>query len=260
MSAHGFKPGDWFCAECETHNFARRNACYLCGQQKKAEDAAKSIAIQEKKFAEAAAGVSQPVNAAPEIYCSIDIERIGPDFGYGILAIGVCVGWSDGTIIEQRAFCTQVPEKEGFEQVCWESFWCKHPDILVRIHQNAMANHVSAFHAWMLDLEKRHGPFGRKHAESGGVKFKLVTDNPGYDIGLINLEFFKLGHKRPVSEMFDDYVPTSDPSEQSRGLTPLQKKIMNSFMVTPHDHWPVNDATRTFEQMCGVKTALNFKE
>ncbi|KDD72388.1 hypothetical protein H632_c3408p1 [Helicosporidium sp. ATCC 50920] len=32
-----FKPGDWICSGCSTHNFASRSLCFGCGATKPAE-------------------------------------------------------------------------------------------------------------------------------------------------------------------------------------------------------------------------------
>ena len=197
-----------------------------------------------------------PIADAPKKYfLAVDIERVGPDFKYGILAIGACFGTSDGTIIEQRAFCAKVPPAENFDPKCWSEFWSKYPEVLKRINGAATGAPITLFHHWLLELQIRFGPFGRKHKDK--VNFKLVSDNPAYDIGMINLEFFKLGLTRSMAEMFDDYVPTDDPSEQVRAMTADQKKRVDAFIKAPHDHWPVNDATQIFQQRCGIAAVLD---
>ena len=240
------RPGDWQCAACSNNNFARRTECHQCGVAR----------VVEKQ--EAAAAVVDPQSSEQKCYyLSIDIERVGADFHYGVLAVGAVFGTTDGTVLAQADFCSTVPPPEQFEPDCWQRFWSQHPAILERINANATEDHIGKFHTWLLDLEKRYGPFGRKHAEAGGAKLKLVSDNPGYEWGMLSHEFFKLGKRKWIGEMFDDYVPTEDPTQQMRGLTPAQKAVVRAAEETPHDHWPVNDAKRTYEQMCAIHALLN---
>jgi hypothetical protein len=184
-------------------------------------------------------------------FLAVDIERTGPDFNHGILAIGVCFGKWNGEIIEQRAFCSPVPPSEKFDKKCFDEFWSKHPAVLERINKESSEEMIPKFHAWLVSLESKYGPFGRKFRES--VVFKLVSDNPAYDIGMINLEFFKHGFSRSMAEMFSDYVPTDDPSEQVRGLTSGEKVSVYAAVTAEHDHWPANDATHIFQQRCAVE-------
>lgn len=188
---------------------------------------------------------------------SIDIERKGKHFRHGILAIGSTFGSMDGTIIEQRAFCSHVPPKEEFEPDCWDNFWSKHTPVLERIESEAVDEPILEFYLWLGSLEQRFGPFGRKHKDK--VRFVLISDNPGYDIGMINLEFFKRGIELPIAEMFDDYVSTDDPTEQMIGLSMEQKIEVSKSVTAPHDHWPVNDATEAFQMRCGIQKVLGKK-
>lgn len=190
----------------------------------------------------------------PTYYLAVDIERVGAGFHYGILAVGACFGKSNGTIIEQPAFCSKVPPQEGFDPVCWSTFWHKFPKTLERIDKEAIPNHIEALHTWLLNLETKYGPFGRKHKDK--VVLRLLSDNPAFDIGMINLEFNKAGLPRPMAEMWDDYVPTDDPTEQVRGLTEEQMVVVNSFITCENNHWPVDDATRIFQMRCGITAVL----
>lgn len=244
------KPGDWICTTCSNHNFARRNVCKQCDAKREGSTTIKKEMIKTTP--------QQEKSKVPELYLAVDIERIGAGFEYGVLAIGVCFGKSDGTIIEQRAFCDKVPAREMFEERTWNEFWCKFPEILAKINENAIPNHIVAFRDYLVELEKKYGPFGRKHKDK--VVFKLLSDNPAYDIGLINLEFYKNKIKFPMAEMFDDYVSTNDPSQQIRMMTSGQKKKVEKYITVSHDHWPVNDATGIFQTQCGIKAVLASKE
>ena len=207
--------------------------------------------------ASSAAFVPLVSTTAPPVkryYLAVDIERSGPEFTRGILAIGACFGTSDGTILLQRAFCAKVPTPEAFEKRCWVEFWVKFPAVLARIDAESVDDPIGDFRTWALALQSKYGPFGRRFKAT--TEFRLVSDNPAYDIGMMNLEFFKHGFTHSLAEMFDDYVPTDDPSERVRGLTAEQRARVEALCTAPHDHWPVNDATRIFQQRCAFESVV----
>lgn len=199
-------------------------------------------------------GVEKKAKEQKRFILAIDIERQGGDFDYGILAIGVCFGEEDGTILKTAMFAKPVPGVEEFDKKCWDDFWSKNQDVLVEIGKHGTDNHIQKFREWLAALEIEYGPFGRKHQDS--VKLKLASDNPAYDLGHIMVEFNKIGIPRGVAECFDDYVPTDDPSEQERGLTKAERAEAHSFVTAKHTHNPVDDATGIFQLLCGVKHVL----
>lgn len=187
------------------------------------------------------------------IICAVDIEAAGPRPEYPIIAIGARVGYADGTVIASRKFCQSIP-REKFEKKCWDDFWVNNMKSLEIIEKESAKTSklgiIREFYKFLFDIEQVHGPFGRKHRDE--VIFRLVSDNPVYDIGSINDEFIKCGIDRKMAEMFSDYVPTDDPSEQIACLTPSQLKFVKSFVKTEHTHDPEDDAAGIYELWCGV--------
>ena len=282
---------DWECRRCRKNNCAGNVLCFYCNNP--------PLSLEQslnhvEAFPPLPAVSTNPVvksepsppEKVPELYLTVDIERKGKQFHHGIMAIGACLGDAEGTILEQKAFCSKVPPKDEFEKRTWDEFWSKHPDVLARIDAAAVPDALSEFQIWLFGIEKKYGPFGRKHRDK--VKFRLVSDNPAYDIGHINLELFKteieeavgavidavredpelsedkldklietgvskIGTGSTMAEMFDDYVPTDDPSEQIAHMTPLQQQLVEKHVTAPHDHWPVNDATQIYQQRVGIK-------
>ena len=200
-------------------------------------------------------GDAVPSAPRKEYYLTVDIERVGPGFKHGILAIGVCFGDTKGNVLVCRAFCGHVPPIEDFDRECYNDFWINYPDVLKRINNEATYNPIARFHEFLVSLEHQYGPFGRAHRDR--VHMKLVSDNPAYDIGMINLEFFKNGYPLPMAEMWNGgYVPTDDPSEQIRGLTAEQKAQVEKFITATHSHFPSDDAMKIYQQRCGIKSVL----
>ena len=242
------RAGDWKCKHCSGPvNFAKRTSCYTCGKSKDGDVERDDDGRETKRAktetvgsvsASAQTASSVTTDEIPEYGLSVDVEMAGPELNRDLLAIGVTFGSKDGTIIKQAAFCSRVPKPEEFHPRTWSEFWVKHQPILERINAAATDNPIQEFNDWVRDLEKQYGPFGRKHKQK--VRFNLITDNPGCDIGRINVALMlKVDPKHPgLAEMFDDYASTEDPTEQVKGMTPDQVREANRLVTAPHDHWP----------------------
>jgi len=187
------------------------------------------------------------------LYLSVDIECEGKEHERGILAIGMVLGTGDGRVLATRAFCGRA-SPFGIDERTWKEFWIKYQHVLERIASEAVDDHIGAMYNWLVSLEKLFGPFGRSNKHN--VDLHIVSDNPAYDIGRINLELYKRGYRTSLAEMFKDYVPTDDPTEQIRGLTADRRAQVKTWIKTPHTHWPVDDAMRTYEQRCGVEAVI----
>ena len=256
-----FKPGDWRCSSCGYHNFRSRDTCKHCAYTKEGSPplVITGPAVQQDDNVRAVdrALVSTPSTSLGsglpprrDYLCAIDIERAGPHFHHGIMAIGVCFGHANGKVLEQQVFCWAVPPEEEFDPDTW-TWWQQFPDVLARIDRERISHPLDEFQQFMVDLERKYGPFGRKHNDT--TRFELVSDNPAYDIGHINLQLHLAGFVYPLAEMFDDYVSTSDPTEQITLASPALRKKLQDAMKTPHTHWPVDDATRDYELQCAIE-------
>lgn len=171
-----------------------------------------------------------------------------------MMMIGLCFGTTDGTILLQRAFCWK-RSAYAFDTETYDEFWCKHPAVLDRIEAEASSDTpLLDFVTCMRDLEAKYGPFGRKH--EAAVKVKIGGDALGFDWGHISIEMYKAGFMRHAQEMFSDYVPSFDPTDQMRGMTVAEKARVMTDVTAPHDHWAVSDATRIFQIACGVAKVM----
>ncbi len=195
-----------------------------------------------------------PLAPAKQYVCSFDIERAGKQFKWSTFAVGVCFGTLNGTMLKKEIFACPITPEVDFEPRCWHTFWIKYPEVLAEIAKYTTTNHLRKLHDWLVNLEREYGPFGRKHEDT--VKFRWCSDNPQYDGGALSREFGALGYDTLLSEMFDDYVSTDDPTEQEAALTKKQQALVESLLTSPHDHNPHNDAAQIFQRLCAVKLVL----
>lgn len=188
-------------------------------------------------------------------YCSIDIEKSQSVQGVGIIAVGLVLTNGAGVVLAEKCFST-AGATWLFD---WRTmqFWAQHPAILERIDENSRESPLTAanLHEWLMEINKTYGPFGRQHA--GKRKFRWICDNPAYDIGQVNLLLSSaFPNSKPLAEYFDDYVPTSDPTEQYEGLLAAEKRIVDEQLITPHSHYPTEDAKRDIEMYVAIQNVL----
>ena len=192
----------------------------------------------------------------PEIYyCSIDIEKSQSVQGVGIIAVGLVLTNGAGVVLEEKCFST-AGATWLFD---WRTmlFWADHPAILERIDENSRDSPLTAeaLDQWLRDINVKYGPFGRQHSRKR--QFRWICDNPAYDIGQVNLLLSRtFPESKPLAEYFDDYVPTSDPTEQYEGLLKAEKDIVDEQLVTPHSHYPTEDAKRDIEMYVAIRSVL----
>jgi hypothetical protein len=180
-------------------------------------------------------------------FLAVDIESCGKN---DILAIGLVFGKRTGEVLEKHAFCAKPPlSQSGFDKETWNQFWKHHPDILARIDAASTEDPIKEFYEMVVRIDLKYGPFGRKHKDV--AELRLVSDNPAYDIGLIDYHLIQRFGKK-LNACFSDYVPTDDPTEQETFLLPEEKKIVSAWCTTEHDHFPSNDAEQIFQRRCGI--------
>jgi hypothetical protein len=184
---------------------------------------------------------------------SMDCERKGKQSKHGVWAVGVVFGLQNGTVLESRAFCSKA-EPSDFDPETLEWALKAMPEAMARINNEAISNHMRALFDYLMDLQTRYGPFGRKHKDT--VHLRFCSDNPAYDMHWISTEFHKMfgDESTTVAEMFDDYCPTDDPTEQERFLLPEERRYVEDCVKrVPHDHYPLNDAMQIYVRQCALE-------
>lgn len=195
-----------------------------------------------------------------EFWCAIDIEKSRSELGRGIFAVGIVLAKSDGTIVDDVCFSNAVDvESDQFDDST-RGFWRQFPGALGRINANARHRPLVWSNVWqhLVLMNDAHGPFGRQH--EAVRKFRWICDNPAYDIGQVNLMFYQTGRNYSLAEMFGDYVPTSDPTEQYETLLDAEKAWVDAQMRTEHSHFPVDDAQRDIEMMVAIREVLERRK
>jgi hypothetical protein len=211
-----------------------------------------SSAGKKRKADEASA---EPDNKHPKRYIlAVDIERTGKAFKYGVWAVGACFGTDDGQVLEVAQYACHKEDVVDYDPETWSDFWVKFPEIRRKINSFAVKDPIGEFHNWLVQLQEKYGPFGRKYNKR--AKLTLASDNPAYDFGHLMVEFAKKGFERGIAEMFDDYVSTEDPSEQDNALLPDERVEVQASLAVPHSHEPIDDAMMIFQQLVGVRKVL----
>lgn len=196
-----------------------------------------------------------PDNKHPKRYIlAVDIERTGKAFDYGVWAVGACFGTDDGQVLEVAQYARHMKDEVDYDPETWSDFWIKFPEIRRKINSLAVTDPIGEFHGWLVQLQDKYGPFGRKFNKR--AKLTLASDNPAYDFGHLMVEFSKKGFTRGIAEMFTDYVSTEDPSEQESALLPDERVEVQASLTAPHSHEPIDDAMMIFQQLVGVRKVL----
>ncbi len=173
-------------------------------------------------------------------YISFDIESAGANFENPILQVGVAWG-SDSDNIQTRSWCFDHPDGP-FEKRCVDEFWVHHKDILERIQKEAKASGRTVDEQWknfatfMDDLYKTH-------------KLVLVSDNPAYDISMIDYELRSRKLKSSGLRFSpypkpNTYLPVHDPTERIKGLDNDKANVIREAVnkIAKHTHWAADDA------------------
>ena len=60
--------------------------------------------------------------------------------------------------------------------------------------------------------------------------------------------------------MFTGYVSSNDPTEQRKGLTYDERKMVDSMIKTKATHWPVDDAKKNYEMRVAIRQILKNRK
>lgn len=191
---------------------------------------------------------------------AIDIEKSGAmPLVHPIVSIGVCVGDEAGTVIEKRRFNFKVNWKSeqlggDFEDRCWEEFWSKQPQGLIRLLQEDAQEPrecMKQFEQWLNGLEDRFK----------NTKIKFLSDNPSFDIGAIDVYLDRYCSRLPMRySSTKKYRGIDNPSDMLEVFPSEKVKEWTKLFVDPnvsHDHDPANDAEHIYRQWLLVKKMTN---
>lgn len=182
--------------------------------------------------------VGSPTSVATKsIVCvSLDIEGTGDRFDAPIAAIGCVVGDAYGTVFERRCWCIKLDESE-IEPRCKLEFWDKQKGLWERIQKDAKpeAEATANFVSFWNHLELTY--------PSELFKWKILSDNPAYDITRIDYLVWKHLKRLPIRYTTAGvYRSIEDPSEQAYGTLDESVCWKRAEAKCKHTHWPLDDA------------------
>lgn len=194
-----------------------------------------------------------------------DLESAGSRPENGIIGIGLCVlTMRDSSIVEVDRLL--LPgyfgrDKTNFEKSCWDQFWSKNEGQLDVLKYNGPLSVPARQKEMIQSFQDFRKKWETKAAEEN-VQLVLVSDNPVFDGGYINLMIYEhLPDNQPIpySAATQEYSDFVDLHNTQRGLLmgvdrefDLKKwwgfsdRIYELYDAPlpkiNHDHNPVNDA------------------
>ncbi len=180
------------------------------------------------------------------IVISFDVESRGKSPSqHGILAVGICCGTTDGSVIMKKTWNVKpLNTRQFYEPRCLEEFWSKHTDLKKILETNAVEASVFAheFRNMLNEWEKTHTIY-------------LLCDNPTFDAGFINwyLDFFGLDSMQYSSDG-QTFRSVHDGDSYARGYLqyPIKTPWISNESVFTHvnkklvpigtKHLPADDA------------------
>jgi len=181
------------------------------------------------------------------IIFAIDIEARGQGpKSHGIISIGVCVGnGKKEEVLEKVRFDLEPLPFQGFEERCWERFWSSRSDLLETLTKDAQSAKPQIL-AFRMFLDKWH----KKTEDS----LYILSDNPGFDFGMINYYLDYFGCATLNYDHKGVYLNNHDADSYGRGVKKQKfddqwfsnatacKDLGIDLDPNTHDHMPENDA------------------
>lgn len=186
----------------------------------------------------------------PLIFVAVDIEGTGDRFDAPIAAIGCVVGDENGQVLDKKTWCVLL-EEDDIEPRCKTEFWDKQKGLWQRIRNEARpAPEVAQqFVRFWDELEVRF-PLDK-------FKFKILSDNPSYDISRIDYFVWQHTKRYPIRYTSDGrYRSVEDPSEQAYGTSDEEGCWKRAAEKQVHNHWPSDDAHFIYNLAMEVKKLI----
>lgn len=176
----------------------------------------------------------------PDQVClAVDIESMGAQLGSHVVAVGFCLGDTNGNVIESRSFYIKPPPAANFEPRCKTEFWDKHPGLFDSFLKKAT------------DANEAYREIGQ--FLSGLEKYDRVTilsDNPAFDLAhldfALNKYLDRIGLRYSDNSSGNKYRWVADYSERTYALGVSQEvdalAMKLAGLKTEDLHDPANDA------------------
>ena len=179
----------------------------------------------------------------------IDIETSGPSVTKnGILAIGYCLGDSNGRIYDKCRIDVDLMDRV-FDEQCKKDFWdTPGPSEVLKTIQRSPLHPKEAMTQFIDMLDKYDTMYN----------LTIMSDNPSFDFYFISYYMDLFADRRPINYRFGTtYRPVIDFNSYSKGRfgTGYRKHPSRSQSKVQYDHFPDNDAE--FVYSCYVMSLSN---
>lgn len=166
-------------------------------------------------------------------YIAVDIESLGSTYDHPVVAVGFVVGDKLGNELESRLFVLPFDESK-IEPRCKEEFWDKQPGLLDSFRKSEFKTEKDAWQAISDWLDA-------KETEYFGIE--LLSDNPAFDIALIDYNLHLHLNRRPMRyTKAGKYRSISDPSERLHMCPRWFRDTFKENFGFLHSHNPCDDA------------------
>lgn len=183
---------------------------------------------------------------------AIDIEKLGDHQDAHIIAVGFCLGDSNGNIIDTKAYYISPDENTTIEPRCKTEFWDKHQGLYeFFLSKGKPAGQVySDIEYWLSSLESEY------------PNIVILSDNPAYDLSGFDRMMHKYTGRLPIRYTTDDtYRWVVDYSERAYalGIEKQIKELAFSRMKMSEDdkHHPEKDAEFIYYCTCFTQKVID---
>ncbi len=191
------------------------------------------------------------------IIVAVDIEKTGALYAHPVNSVGFYIAPEveipcklDKSEIEIFKWNMSVnwPTVENgvdnygdFEARCWDEFWVKHPEAVMRCLTNPVP--VSQKTAWN-EIAKMIDSLEEKYPEDK-YKVKFISDNASFDIANIDYNLEKYANRHPMRYSSKGKYRSIMAQDDMFDTLPEDVKTVQLAIIdreVKHDHDPVNDA------------------
>jgi hypothetical protein len=195
-----------------------------------------------------------------------DIETSGPQKSkHAMIALGWCLGFEDGTIIDSGYLCFKMDDTQSFDKDTKSNFWDKNKELLDKflLESKDTMSQISLFAHKLDEWDTKYD-------------LHIVSDNPVFDVAWIDYYFDKYLDRKPLSYKLnmsnrENYRSIFDSDSYARGVLHMgynkakinDKIVMQKFgfnVDNQYTHRPDQDAKYLFLYHIGLINTIRTKK